>query len=129
VDLHAVLPTAHSNDAVALDPIHPAMADHPDQTTVALRAGDAVVLDYRLLHGTHPHTGDEVRDTILLSFTPAWNALPDELRAHLIQHPAQPRPNEPPMTDSPMTGLLPSYGGIRRDLALNRDAPKDFVLR
>jgi ectoine hydroxylase-related dioxygenase (phytanoyl-CoA dioxygenase family) len=35
---------------------HPAMSDHGAQVTLSVSAGDAVVLDYRLLHGTHPKT-------------------------------------------------------------------------
>jgi hypothetical protein len=33
-----------------------AMRDHPNQVTLSVRAGDAVVTDYRLLHGTHANT-------------------------------------------------------------------------
>src|SRR5882757_6160021 len=51
VPLHRVLPEAHSDDSTALDLAHPAMTDDPDQVTFELRAGDAVVADYRLLHG------------------------------------------------------------------------------
>ncbi len=51
--LHAVLPEAHGHSAEGLEPGHIALSDFPDQVTLCLRAGDAVVIDYRLLHGTH----------------------------------------------------------------------------
>jgi hypothetical protein len=36
-----------------LDPEKPAMRNYPEQVTLKLQAGDAVAIDYRLLHGTH----------------------------------------------------------------------------
>jgi Phytanoyl-CoA dioxygenase (PhyH) len=87
--------------------------------TLSLRAGDAVVLDYRLLHGTHPNAAGARRDAVLLSFTPCWAEPPADIRGHLISHLAQPGAHEP--TDgSPVAPLLPSFDGPRRDLALNR---------
>jgi hypothetical protein len=41
----------------------------PSRVTLAVRAGDAVVIDYRLLHGTHPN-----RRGSRLDPTPAWAA-------------------------------------------------------
>jgi hypothetical protein len=90
VPLHRILPEAHSDESAGLDPGNAAMTDQPDQITLALRAGDAVVTDYRLLHGTHANAGDRRRDCVLLSFTPHWNELPADTRGHLIRHPALP---------------------------------------
>src|SRR5690349_14020417 len=50
--LHAFLPEPHGPDTEGLAPNHPALGDVPGQVTLALRAGDAVAIDYRLLHGT-----------------------------------------------------------------------------
>jgi ectoine hydroxylase-related dioxygenase (phytanoyl-CoA dioxygenase family) len=50
--IHAHLPEAHTEFAETLDPSHMALSDQPGQVTLSLRAGDAVVMDYRLLHGT-----------------------------------------------------------------------------
>jgi hypothetical protein len=83
--------------------------------TLAVRAGDAVACDYRLVHGTHPNESDARRDCLILNFAPAWSALPDDIRAHLIRHPAL-----PPHGDDE---LLPDYEGEPRDLVLNRVAP------
>jgi ectoine hydroxylase-related dioxygenase (phytanoyl-CoA dioxygenase family) len=119
--IHAALPEAHSESIAPLDPSHIAMADPPEQERPRLRAGDAVVIDYRLLHGTHANTCDSRRDCILLSFTPSWKGLPEDIRAHLIDHPALPSDEDGP--------LLPAFSGVRRTLALNRNAPREFVCR
>jgi hypothetical protein len=115
--LHAVLPEAHAQAAEDLDLAHPAMTDHPDQVTLRLAPGDAVVADYRLLHGTHPNRGAVRRDCVLLTFAPSWRTLPADIRGHLIRHPALPDQGE--AADRPW---LPSYDGPRADLPLNRVA-------
>jgi hypothetical protein len=121
----ALLPEAHSNSAHGLDPAHPAMRDLAGQRTVALSAGDAVVMDYRLLHGTHGNDSDARRDAVLLTFTPSWTELPADVRAHLIDHPAQPRADEHP-TAPWQAMLLPEFRGERASLPLNRNAPAQF---
>jgi hypothetical protein len=127
VPLHRVLPEAHSEQSSALDFDHPAMADQPGQITVAVRAGDAVVTDYRLLHGTHANHGDYRRDCVLLSFAPNWNDLPDDVRGHLIRHPALPRADEL-LRPGTMGQLLPAFDGVRGDLPVERNAPSDFAI-
>jgi hypothetical protein len=118
--IHALLPEAHAGETI--DPAHPAMADLPGQVTPVLRAGDAVLMDYRLLHGTHANAGDRRRDAVILNFAPDWGGLPEDIRAHLISHPCLP-------PDGDATPLLPSYDGERRDLPLSRDAPARFAMR
>ncbi len=127
VPLHAGLPEAHSTDACALHLDHEAMSEQADQVTLELRAGDAVIVDYRLLHGTCPNTGDDRRDCVLLSFAPSWKDLPPDLQGHLISHPALPGDDEQrPGGPGGIEALLPSYQGERRDLVLNRNAPAIF---
>jgi ectoine hydroxylase-related dioxygenase (phytanoyl-CoA dioxygenase family) len=94
---------------------------------VCVRAGDAVVLDYRLLHGTLPNASLNGRDAILLSFTPYWRGLPTDVRAHLIQHPALPSGDEPVSSMTWSYGLLPTFNGPRTDLPINRRPPSRFV--
>lgn len=125
--VHAFLPEAHMPGAV-LPASHPAVRDHAEQLTLAVAAGDAVAIDYRLLHGTHANRSGARRDCVLLSFTPSWRDLPEELRAHLISHPAQPRAGEMP-TPEATAALLPSFDGRRRDLRLNRIPPADFAIK
>ena len=128
VALHAALPKAHAREAGDLASDHAAFRDHPNQVTLDVQPGDAVVIDYRLLHGTHPNTGHERRDCLLLTFTPSWEWLPADIRAHLIRHPALPTPGERPTVGSWLFHLLPSYDGRPRDLPLNRVAPSRFEM-
>jgi hypothetical protein len=127
VALHGKLRDAHAQGArLPLD--HAALGDQPSQVTLSAKAGDAVVLDYRLLHGTHPNHSAERRDCLLLSFTPSWRRLDADIRAHLIQHLAQPTDHERPRRTSWQAKLLPSFEGVRADLALNREAPTRFAV-
>jgi hypothetical protein len=124
--LHALLPEAHAEgQQLPLD--HDALRDQRQQVTLSLRAGDAVVLDYRLLHGTHPNAADQRRDCVLLSFTPSWDGLPPEIRAHLIQHTAQPSEEERCAVHPWISELLPTFAGARADLELDRAAPARFA--
>jgi hypothetical protein len=127
--IHALLPEAHGAEAGQLDPAHPAFADLPGQLTLALRAGDAVALDYRLLHGTHANTSATRRDALLLTFAPSWAELPDDVRGHLIEHPALPGAGETERGAQPWQAeLLPRWQGPRATLALNRNAPERFEI-
>jgi ectoine hydroxylase-related dioxygenase (phytanoyl-CoA dioxygenase family) len=96
---------------------HQGRAGEP--VTLGLRAGDAVVLDYRVLHATHPNHAARRRDAVLLSFAPDWAALPADIRGHLISHLAQPGAHES-TGGSSVAPLLPRFDGPRRDLPLSR---------
>jgi ectoine hydroxylase-related dioxygenase (phytanoyl-CoA dioxygenase family) len=126
--IHALLPEPHGASADGLPADHAALADCPDQVTLAVDAGDAVVLDYRLLHGTHPNATPDRRDCILLSFTPAWRDLPADIKAHLIAHPALPDASvtlaEPPVG---YRHLLPEFNGMPASLPVKRTPPSAFA--
>jgi Phytanoyl-CoA dioxygenase (PhyH) len=124
--IHALLPERHAESADALEVGHPAMTDQPGQVTLSLAAGDAVVIDYRLLHGTHGNDRDMRRDCILLSFAPSWRDLPADIRGHLIQHPAQPGAGEHPSAGGWEDELLPRFDGVPKSLPLNRKPPPVF---
>jgi ectoine hydroxylase-related dioxygenase (phytanoyl-CoA dioxygenase family) len=127
VALHSALPAAHAQGA-ALAEDHAVLSDQPGQLTLSARGGDAVALDYRLLHGTHANRSDKRRDCVLLSFTPSWHELPADLRAHLIQHVAQPVSGERLLPTPWREELLPSFDGVPADLELNRTAPAHFAV-
>jgi len=91
---------------------HPAMIHQPDQTNLCVTAGDAVVIDYRLLHGTHENATALRRDCILLTFTPNWRDLPSEIKGHLISHPAQPSDSEDLSDMSFQMETLPRFDGL-----------------
>lgn len=125
--LHGQLPEPHGEAANRISLDHTAMRDHPDQITVAVRTGDAVVLDYRLLHGTHANDTARRRDCILFSFMPNWAALPPEIKAHCAMHPAL--PNRKEASSVLMRGyadLLPRFAGPPASLVVNRVAPANF---
>ena len=126
--LHGLIEEAHAHGTGELAAAHPAMSDHPGQVTLGLQAGDAVVIDYRLLHGTHPNATAARRDCVLLNFAPSWSALPADIRGHLIRHPALPADDEPEPDRPWAHRLLPRHAGPRRDLRLNRVAPRDFAI-
>jgi hypothetical protein len=125
--LHAALPEAHAQDVDNLPFDHPAMRDSSDQVTASVRAGDAVVLDYRLLHGTHPNGTPEQRSCILLSFFPNWRALPSELQAHCALHPALPSQDEH-VSGEWCEDLLPRYSGTPADFGVDRVPPANFCI-
>jgi ectoine hydroxylase-related dioxygenase (phytanoyl-CoA dioxygenase family) len=127
--LHRAVPEAHADLPGPLPADHVAMSEAAGQISPRLRAGDAVVLDYRLLHGTYPNNTEQRRDCIILSFAPDWSALPHDIRAHLVQHPALPREDEADASAASAYGdLLPSFSGARRSLRINRVPPAGFSL-
>jgi hypothetical protein len=125
-DLHRLLPVDHAQEW-DLDLDHDVFLDRVDQVTLDVAAGDAVLLDYRLLHGTHPNASADRRDAILLSFTPDWDRLPDDIRGHLIQHFALPNDDEVVRHRPWYRELLPRFGGVRRDLPTDRRPPGHFI--
>jgi hypothetical protein len=102
------------------------LGSDPGEVTLETRAGDAVIIDYRLLHGTHANTSDRRRDCLILNFAPAWNRLPRDIRAHLIQSPGLPGPRDRAPSRAER-GLLPAFRGKPRDLPLSRIPPAEFV--
>jgi ectoine hydroxylase-related dioxygenase (phytanoyl-CoA dioxygenase family) len=127
--IHLALPEAHGPVAETLAADHAAMTDVAGQATLAVRAGDAVALDYRLLHGTHANETAVRRDCILLSFVPDWGGLPDEIKAHLIVHPALPRADEGVRRAAGgYDRLLPRFDGTPQSLPVNRVAPAVFAV-
>lgn len=114
--LHDIAVEAHSAAADAVGWDHPVLEEQGDEVVVEVDAGDVVVVDYRTLHGTLPNSSEEPRACVHFSFTPAWSALPHELRSHLIQHPC--------LAGAPEGGLLgslvPQFNGCRTTLRLSR---------
>jgi ectoine hydroxylase-related dioxygenase (phytanoyl-CoA dioxygenase family) len=98
------------------------------EVTPRLRAGDAVVIDYRLLHGTHANTTSTRRDCVLLSFAPSWGELPADVRGHLVRHPAQPAGDEHAIATPWAQALLPRFDGVPADLPLNREPPRPLAI-
>lgn len=119
-DLHGVIPEAHSAEARALPADHPAMLTVTGEQAVEVAAGDAVVLDYRVLHGTFPNDAPVRRDAVLMSFVPDWSGLPEDVKDHLKQQPALPDRSERAAPAKELEGLFPPLGGSGRSLPVNR---------
>jgi hypothetical protein len=114
--LHDVLPEAHSDDMERLSDDHPAFARQPGEVDVAMKVGDVVLGDVRLLHATHPNTSDQARTGVILWFLPHYGELPERFRAHYAQHPCQPPVGwaQQPDSDVParLRPLLPDHASL-----------------
>jgi hypothetical protein len=128
VELHALLPEAHGDGTRELSERHPAMSAKSDDVTLELRRGDAALLDYRLLHGTHANSSASRRDALLFTFAPDWSSLPEDIRGHLIQHPSLPGSVSLLGGSPSWSGVIPEFDGPRRDLQINRAAPPRFAI-
>ncbi len=105
---------------VRLDTGGTVVAGEPGTTIVPAGPGDAIVVDYRLLHGTTANATDERREAVILNLVPRWRELPADLRGHLISGLALPRPDEAVPDHGWPARLLPTFTGPRRDLPLRR---------
>lgn len=78
------LPAAHTRSlATDVDEHSPAYASHPDERAVAVRRGDVVIGDSRLLHSAYANRTDEERPLLTLWYIPNWQALPANVQATL----------------------------------------------
>lgn len=64
-----------------VEPDSPLLTDYPEQVTLEATAGDAVIIDYRLLHGTHANESE-------LPFFPPWAGGNQAVVAILGEHAA-----------------------------------------
>ncbi|ACU03985.1 phytanoyl-CoA dioxygenase family protein [Pedobacter heparinus] len=126
-ELHASLPEAHAGIG-HFDPDNLSLKDYCGQFTLELKAGDAVVIDYRLLHGTHPNLSSERRDCVMITFTPDWKSLPEEIQGHLSRNYSLPFYDEMRVALNYPVDLLPEYKLTARDLEVIRVPPQDFKL-
>lgn len=53
---------------------------HPEEVMVTLKAGSAVVTNYRVLHGNYPNTGDRSREMLAISYRPDWAGPVEDVR-------------------------------------------------
>lgn len=90
--LHDVMADGHSELGRAENMDRPEFAEWPGAVDVAVRAGDLVLGDARLLHAAHANTTDERRSLITLWFQPGWLTLPAAVQATLAAK-VQPLPD------------------------------------
>ncbi len=82
-ELHG-LPAAHTEEiATGVDTGNPIYASHKDEVAAAVRAGDVLIGDSRLLHGAYANRTTEERPLLTLWYIPTWSALPGSVRSAL----------------------------------------------
>ncbi len=124
--MHQHLPEAEQlGNAIGEE--HVCMKPHQNQHLLKMKRGDAVAIDYRLLHGTESNSTVLRRDCVILNFAPHWHHLPADIRAHLAGHVSQPVGNEEALIGNEQMKIMPSFG-TKFFLNVNRLAPYFFSL-
>ena len=72
INFHDDLPDAHGMEIQEVTEAHIAFRQHPDEVDIAVKAGDLVIADGRVLHAAWPNLSDQ-RRTLVLSW---WRVLP-----------------------------------------------------
>ena len=118
--MHDAVPTAHTDELRrATDPSHPAYQPMPEDQAVPVRAGDLVIGDSRLLHGSYANRSDERRTVITLWYHPNFDIAPPRIQAHLSKK--QTRVSDwPPQAQELVQRLAPTYDGDAEPLEWNR---------
>ena len=118
--MHDVVHTAHTDELRrATDPSHPVYQPIPEDQAVPVRAGDLVIGDSRLLHGSHANQSGERRTVITLWYHPNFDTSSPRIQAHLSK--IQSRVSDwPPQAQELVQRLVPTYGGDEEPLEWNR---------
>jgi ectoine hydroxylase-related dioxygenase (phytanoyl-CoA dioxygenase family) len=123
--LHQGLPEAHSAEIADAD--ESVRGAQPDEVTVEVNAGDAVIGDCRLLHATHPNGSDERRTCLTLWYLPHFDERPESIRSYLVQHPSLPPAgwwrDGGAGVPADLGALLPTYDGSAEPARYNRQPP------
>ena len=117
--MHDAVPDAHTNTLRQIDdPRSPVYRNVEEAVDVPVRAGDLVIGDSRLLHSAHANDSAERRTVITLWYFPAFEQLPESIRAHIvIERTIDTWPEE---ARSRIANLLPQYDGGAEPIAWNR---------
>jgi hypothetical protein len=121
IDLHDLLPSAHSEETYEAHPNSVQFLSHPDEVDVPVKAGDLVIGDARLLHAAHANQTDQRRTCLTLWYLPDFENLPEGIQAFATQH----RPLPPPdFVETPqsrfLAGMVPHYSGTASPIVFNR---------
>jgi ectoine hydroxylase-related dioxygenase (phytanoyl-CoA dioxygenase family) len=65
------------------EPEHPIYQSWEEECAVAVRPGDVVIKDTRLLHSTYSNTSSDERTLLSLNFNPGFASLPVNIRARI----------------------------------------------
>ncbi len=117
---HDVVSEAHTDDIRRMTkPDHPVYQSVLGEVDVAVRAGDVVVGDARVLHASHGNQSDERRTVITLWYYPAFASLPEGIRSDIAsRNQSKSWPEEARTLIQP---LVPAYDGNAEPLKWNRN--------
>jgi len=118
--MHDVVHTAHTDELRrATDPNHPAYQPMPEDQAVPVRAGDLVIGDSRLLHGSYANRTDERRTVITIWYHPNFDISSPRIQANLSR--TQTRVVDwPQQAQKLVQRLVPTYEGDEEPLEWNR---------
>lgn len=79
---------AHADDEVrsATDLSHPALQYAEREVDVAVKAGDVIIGDSRLLHSAHANRSDQRRTVLTIWYWPTYDGLPEEVKGLIADH-------------------------------------------
>ena len=66
-----VVPRSHLSLHAEADP-YQRYESHPEEVIVTLKAGSAVLINYKVFHGNFPNTGNRSRRLMAIAYRPAW---------------------------------------------------------
>ena len=118
--MHDAVPEAHT-DALrrATDPTHPAYQPLPEDISVPVRAGDLVIGDSRLLHGSYGNGSGQRRTVITLWYHPDFDSSPESIQAHLASNWIRVHA-WPEAAQRLVAPLVPTYAGDVEPIRWNR---------
>ena len=121
IELHDLLPSAHSEETYEANPNSVQFQHHPDEVDVPVKAGDLVIGDARILHAAHANHTDQRRTCLTLWYLPDFDTLPESIKAFAAQnHPIPP----PDFIETPesrrLAAMIPHYAGIVPPITFNR---------
>ena len=120
--LHEMMRSAHSDELKKATNLESKeFQSHPDEVNVCVKAGDLVIGDSRIIHGSHPNNSELERPVITIWMHPEFSSLPEELQAFCKRHNYSDWSKEAQKVLEP---LKPIYEGNKDAAPWNRIRPK-----
>lgn len=119
--MHDAVPVAHTDELRSItDPDHPAYQPVADEVIVPVKAGDVVIGDARLLHGSYGNQSDRSRTVITLWYHPNFESAPECIQADVSLWPQGQIESWPASTQEHIQALIPTYSGTVEPIVWNR---------
>ncbi len=110
--MHDAVPVAHTDELRSVsDPDHPAYQPVAGEVVVPVKAGDVVIGDARLLHGSYGNQSDRSRTVITLWYHPEFDSAPEYIQADVSQWPKGQIESWPASAQARIQALIPTYNG------------------